>query len=93
MEVSSMVREVYTSATAGADVEHVSATVSQETKMFRHQNGLMFDELSRTPEISGGMLAKIEMGSASLSIAIVYRIVAAFGGDVADVMNPARAPT
>lgn len=77
------------STEAVSDVERVSATVSQNLKLFRRQNGLTLDELSRKSGVSKGMLVEIERGSANPSIATVCRAATALGVSVADFVGVA----
>ncbi|ANT54727.1 MULTISPECIES: helix-turn-helix domain-containing protein [Mesorhizobium] len=73
----------------GAEVEHVSAMVSQNLKLFRRQNGLTLDQLSRKSGVSKGMLVEIEKGSANPSIATLCRMAVALGVSVADFVGVA----
>ena len=84
-----MEKKVNISTEAVADVERVSATVSQNLKMFRRQNGLTLDELSRKSGVSKGMLVEIEKGSANPSIATLCRAATALGVSVADFVGVA----
>jgi transcriptional regulator with XRE-family HTH domain len=84
-----MEKKVNISTEAVADVERVSATVSQNLKMFRKQNGLTLDELSRKSGVSKGMLVEIEKGSANPSIATLCRAATALGVSVADFVGVA----
>ncbi|MBY5502415.1 helix-turn-helix domain-containing protein [Rhizobium leguminosarum] len=84
-----MEKKVNISTEAVADVERVSATVSQNLKLFRKQNGLTLDELSRKSGVSKGMLVEIEKGSANPSIATLCRAATALGVSVADFVGVA----
>ena len=84
-----MEKKVNISTEAVADVERVSATVSQNLKLFRRQNGLTLDELSRKSGVSKGMLVEIEKGSANPSIATLCRAAIALGVSVADFVGVA----
>ncbi|NEK18391.1 helix-turn-helix transcriptional regulator [Rhizobium leguminosarum] len=77
------------STEAVSDVERVSATVSQNLKLFRRQNGLTLDELSRKSGVSKGMLVEIEQGSVNPSIATLCRAATALGVSVADFVGVA----
>jgi transcriptional regulator with XRE-family HTH domain len=82
-----MEKKVNISTEAVTDVERVSATVSQNLKLFRKQNGLTLDELSRKSGVSKGMLVEIEKGSANPSIATLCRAATALGVSVADFVG------
>jgi transcriptional regulator with XRE-family HTH domain len=82
-----MEKKVNISTEAVTDVERVSATVSQNLKLFRKQNGLTLDELSRKSGVSKGMLVEIENGSANPSIATLCRAATALGVSVADFVG------
>ncbi|EJC71646.1 putative transcriptional regulator [Rhizobium leguminosarum bv. trifolii WSM2012] len=84
-----MEKKVNISTDTVADVERVSATVSQNLKLFRKQNGLTLDELSRKSGVSKGMLVEIEKGSANPSIATLCRAATALGVSVADFVGVA----
>ncbi|WEZ86250.1 helix-turn-helix domain-containing protein (plasmid) [Rhizobium sp. 32-5/1] len=84
-----MEKKVNISTEAVTDVERVSATVSQNLKLFRKQNGLTLDELSRKSGVSKGMLVEIEKGSANPSIATLCRAATALGVSVADFVGVA----
>ncbi len=84
-----MEKKVNISTEAVADVERVSATVSQNLKLFRRQNGLSLDELSRRSGVSKGMLVEIEKGSANPSIATLCRAATALGVSIADFVGVA----
>ncbi|WP_114947797.1 helix-turn-helix domain-containing protein [Microvirga calopogonii] len=84
-----MDNKVNISTDSGADVERVSATVSQNLKIFRRRNGLTLDQLSRKSGVSKGMLVEIEKGSANPSIATLCRTAAALGVSVADFVGVA----
>ncbi|WP_027155786.1 helix-turn-helix domain-containing protein [Mesorhizobium sp. WSM2561] len=84
-----MDNKVNISTESGADVERVSATVSQNLRSFRRQSALTLDELSRRSGVSKGMLVEIEKGTANPSIAILCRTAAALGVSVADFVNVA----
>jgi len=84
-----MEKKVNISTETVADVERVSATVSQNMKLFRRQNGLTLDELSRKSGVSKGMLVEIEKGSANPSIATLCRAATALGVSVADFVGVA----
>ncbi|AUW47245.1 XRE family transcriptional regulator [Rhizobium leguminosarum bv. viciae] len=84
-----MKKKVNISTEAVTDVERVSATVSQNLKLFRKQNGLTLDELSRKSGVSKGMLVEIEKGSANPSIATLCRAATALGVSVADFVGVA----
>lgn len=84
-----MEKKVNISTETVADVERVSATVSQNLKLFRRQNGLTLDELSRKSGVSKGMLVEIEKGSANPSIATLCRAATALGVSVADFVGVA----
>lgn len=84
-----MEKKVNISTETVADVERVSATVSQNLKMFRKENGLTLDELSRKSGVSKGMLVEIEKGSANPSIATLCRAATALGVSVADFVGVA----
>ncbi|WP_027668208.1 helix-turn-helix domain-containing protein [Rhizobium leguminosarum] len=84
-----MEKKVNISTGAVTDVERVSATVSQNLKLFRKQNGLTLDELSRKSGVSKGMLVEIEKGSANPSIATLCRAATALGVSVADFVGVA----
>ncbi|MCJ8054630.1 helix-turn-helix domain-containing protein [Shinella curvata] len=74
---------------AVTDVERVSATVSMNMKLFRRQNGLSLDELSKRSGVSKGMLVEIEKGTANPSIATLCRAATALGVSVADFVGVA----
>ncbi|TCA61146.1 XRE family transcriptional regulator [Rhizobium pisi] len=84
-----MKKKVNISTESVTDVERVSATVSQNLKLFRKQNGLTLDELSRKSGVSKGMLVEIEKGSANPSIATLCRAATALGVSVADFVGVA----
>ncbi|MGG7539549.1 helix-turn-helix domain-containing protein [Rhizobium sp. Nf11,1] len=84
-----MEEKVNISTEAVADVERVSATVSQNLKTFRRQSGLTLDELSRKSGVSKGMLVEIEKGTANPSIATLCRAATALGVSVADFVGVA----
>lgn len=84
-----MEKKVNISTETVADVERVSTTVSQNMKLFRRQNGLTLDELSRKSGVSKGMLVEIEKGSANPSIATLCRAATALGVSVADFVGVA----
>jgi transcriptional regulator with XRE-family HTH domain len=84
-----MEKKVNISTEAVADVKRVSATVSQNLKLFRRQNGLSLDELSRRSGVSKGMLVEIEKGSANPSIATLCRAATALGVSIADFVGVA----
>jgi transcriptional regulator with XRE-family HTH domain len=84
-----MEKKVNISTGAVADVERVGATVSQNMKLFRRQNGLTLDELSRKSGVSKGMLVEIEKGSANPSIATLCKAAMALGVSVADFVGVA----
>ena len=84
-----MEKKVNISTEAVADVRRVSATVSQNLKLFRRQNGLSLDELSRRSGVSKGMLVEIEKGSANPSIATLCRAATALGVSIADFVGVA----
>lgn len=84
-----MKKKVNISTEAVADVERVSATVSQNLKLFRRQNGLSLDELSKRSGVSKGMLVEIEKGSANPSIATLCRAATALGVSIADFVGVA----
>lgn len=84
-----MAKKVNISTETVADVERISATVSQNMKLFRRQNGLTLDELSRKSGVSKGMLVEIEKGSANPSIATLCKAAAALGVSVADFVGVA----
>ncbi|UXT61238.1 helix-turn-helix domain-containing protein (plasmid) [Agrobacterium fabrum] len=84
-----MEKKVNISTDTVADVERVSATVSQNLKIFRRQNGLSLDELSRRSGVSKGMLVEIEKGTANPSIATLCRAATALGVSVADFVGVA----
>lgn len=75
---------------SGADVENVSAAVSQRIKSLRKDSGLSLDELSKRSGVSKGMLVEIEKGGANPSIAILCKVAAAFGISVADIVSVAE---
>lgn len=72
-----------------SDLERVSATVSQNLKLFRRENGFSLDELSRRSGVSKGMLVEIEKGAANPSIATLCRAAAALGVSIADFVGVA----
>ncbi|PSS64529.1 XRE family transcriptional regulator [Ensifer sp. NM-2] len=84
-----MEKKVNISTETVADVRRVSATVSQNLKLFRRQNGLSLDELSRRSGVSKGMLVEIEKGSANPSIATLCRAATALGVSIADFVGVA----
>ncbi|PJR10748.1 helix-turn-helix domain-containing protein [Sinorhizobium meliloti] len=84
-----MEKKVNISTETVADVERVSATVSQNLKTFRRQSGLTLDELSRKSGVSKGMLVEIEKGTANPSIATLCRAATALGVSVADFVGVA----
>ncbi|MBB4009801.1 helix-turn-helix domain-containing protein [Allorhizobium taibaishanense] len=84
-----MSKKVNISTETVADVERVSATVSQNMKTFRRQSGMTLDELSRKSGVSKGMLVEIEKGTANPSIATLCRAATALGVSVADVVGVA----
>ena len=84
-----MKKKVNISTEAVADVERVSASVSQNLKSFRRQNGLTLDQLSQKSGVSKGMLVEIEKGTANPSIATLCRAATALGVSVADFVGVA----
>lgn len=84
-----MEKKVNISTEAVADVERVSATVSQNLKTFRRQSSLTLDELSRKSGVSKGMLVEIEKGTANPSIATLCKAATALGVSVADFVGVA----
>lgn len=84
-----MDKKVNISTDAVTDVERVSATVSQNMRLFRRQNGLSLDELSKRSGVSKGMLVEIEKGTANPSIATICRAASALGVSVADFVGVA----
>ncbi|TGR65701.1 XRE family transcriptional regulator [bacterium M00.F.Ca.ET.194.01.1.1] len=84
-----MEKKVNISTDTVTDVERVGATVSQNMKLFRRQNGLSLDELSKRSGVSKGMLVEIEKGTANPSIATLCRAATALGVSVADFVGVA----
>ncbi|MCV9999310.1 XRE family transcriptional regulator [Pararhizobium sp. YC-54] len=84
-----MEKKVNIPTTAVDDVERVSATVSQNLKLFRRDSGFSLDELSRRSGVSKGMLVEIEKGTANPSIATLCRAATALGVSVADFVGVA----
>lgn len=84
-----MAKKVNIPTDAVDDITRVSATVSRNLKLFRKQNGLTLDELSKKSGVSKGMLVEIEKGSANPSIATLCRAAIALGVSVADFVGVA----
>jgi transcriptional regulator with XRE-family HTH domain len=85
-----MTKKVNISTEAGADVQNVSAAVSQRLRELRRNQNLTLDELSRRSGVSKGMLVEIEKGAANPSIAILCKVAATFGLSVADIVSVAE---
>lgn len=88
-----MTNKVNITTASGADVSAINDAVSQRIKLFRRQQKLSLDELSRRSGVSKGMLVDIEGCRANPSIALLCKIAAAMNVSVADVVNVASEPT
>jgi transcriptional regulator with XRE-family HTH domain len=85
-----MTKKVNIPTDEGADIQNVSAAVSQRLKALRQEHALTLDALSMRSGVSKGMLVEIEKGSANPSIGILCKVAAAFGVSVADIVSVAE---
>lgn len=78
--------------TTDADAARVNEAVSARIKLYRSQNKMSLDELSRLSGVSKGMLVEIEGCRANPSIALLCRLASAMNVSVADFVNVAGKP-
>ncbi|MGD8163099.1 helix-turn-helix domain-containing protein [Pantoea sp. FN0307] len=78
--------------TTDADAARVNEAVSAHIKLYRSQNKMSLDELSRRSGVSKGMLVEIEGCRANPSIALLCRLASAMNVSVADFVNVAGRP-
>jgi len=78
--------------TTNTDAARVNEAVSAHIKLYRSQNKMSLDELSRRSGVSKGMLVEIEGCRANPSIALLCRLASAMNISVADFVNVGGKP-
>lgn len=71
----------------------MNEAVSQRIKLYRKQNKISLDELSRRVDASKGALVEIERCQGNPSIALLCRLAAAMGISVADFVDVSTKPS